>query len=229
MTKVIAHRGASAVRPENTVEAYRHARVLGADMVELDARRTADDSVWVLHDEHLEDGRSFFETLPADLPPHVPSLATALDACEGMGVNIEVKNVPIDVDWDPDERVARATVALVQELGMQERVLVSSFGIGAIDTVHELDPTIPTAFLTPWEVKPETIEQTVRKGHVALHPHEAFVDQELIDRCHALGLAVSCWTLDDPDRMALLVGWGIDGICTNVPDVARKVVDAASP
>jgi glycerophosphoryl diester phosphodiesterase len=227
VTKVIAHRGASAVRPENTVEAYRYAKVLGADMVELDARRTADDSVWVLHDEHLADGRALVDTEPADLPPQVPSLAVALAACEGMDVNIEVKNVPIDGDWDPDERVARATVELVQELGMQDRVLVSSFGVGAIDTVHDLDPSIPTAFLTPFEVTDDVLDQVVGKGHVALHPHEAFVDEGLIQRCHALGLAVNCWTLDDPARMELLVGWGIDGICTNVPDVARKVVDAA--
>lgn len=216
------------MRPENTVDAYHHARVLGADMVELDARRAADDTVWVLHDEHLADGRALLETAPADLPPHVPDLATAIEACEGMDVNVEVKNVPIDGDWDPDERVARYVVALVEEMGVQDRVLVSSFGIGAIDLVHEQAPHVATAFLTPFEVPQETLDMLVARGHGALHPHEAFVTEDLIARCHELGLAVNCWTLDDPGRMATFVEWGIDGICTNVPDVARKVVDAAT-
>jgi glycerophosphoryl diester phosphodiesterase len=227
VTKVIAHRGASAVRPENTLEAFRHARTLGADMVELDARWAADGSVWVLHDEHLPDGRALKDTQPADLPDHVPTLAAAIEACEGMGVNIEVKNVPIDGDWDPDERVARQVVDLVQAMGVQERILVSSFGIGAIDTVHELDPSIATAFLTSYHVDADGLANVKSKGHSALHPNEGFVDEWLLDTCHGLGLQVNTWTLDDPERMALLLGWGLDGICTNVPDVARKVVDAA--
>lgn len=227
MTIVIAHRGASAARPENTVEAFLHARELGADMVELDARRAADDSVWVLHDEHLADGRALLETQPADLPDHVPSLETAIEACEGMEVNVEVKNVPIDGDWDPDERVARQVVALVQRMGVQDRILVSSFGIGAIDCVRELDPSIRTAFLTSYHLDEDGLGGVQAKGHGALHPNEAFVTEELLVTCRGLGLKVNTWTLDDPERMELLVGWGLDGICTNVPDVARAVVDAA--
>jgi glycerophosphoryl diester phosphodiesterase len=228
VTIVIAHRGASAVRPENTVEAFRHARVLGADMVELDARRAADGSVWVLHDEHLPDGSALVTTDPADLPEHVPTLEAAIEACEGMDVNIEVKNVPIDGDWDPDEQVAEQVVALVQRLGVQDRILVSSFGIGAIDRVHELDPTIRTAFLTSYELDEVGLANVKAQGHSALHPYEAFVTEELLAQCHGLGLQVNTWTLDDPERMALLIGWGLDGICTNVPDVARAVVDRRS-
>jgi glycerophosphoryl diester phosphodiesterase len=225
VTIVIAHRGASAVRPENTLEAFRHARVLGADMVELDARRAADGSVWVLHDEHLADGRALVDTAPGELPDHVPTLEAAIEACEGMEVNVEVKNVPIDGDWDPDERVARQVVELVQRMGVQERILVSSFGIGAIDCVHELDPSIRTAFLTSYELDEVGLANVKAQGHSALHPYEAFVTEELLTICDGLGLQVNTWTLDDPERMALLVGWGLDGICTNVPDVARQVVD----
>jgi len=64
--------------------------------VELDARRTAEGDVIVHHDAHLADGRAIVELGAHDLPEHVCSLADALDACEGMSVNIEIKNWPDD-------------------------------------------------------------------------------------------------------------------------------------
>ncbi len=66
---VIAHRGASAARPENTLEAFRHAATLGADWVELDVRRTADDRLTVHHDAVLPDGRAIVHLAAGDLPP----------------------------------------------------------------------------------------------------------------------------------------------------------------
>ena len=48
--------------------------------------------------------------------------------------------------------------------------------------------------------------------------------QRFVDRCHAAGLLVNTWTCDDPARMRELIEWGIDGICTNVPDIARAVI-----
>ncbi len=72
---VIAHRGASAAAAENTIEAFALAAELGADGVELDARRTADGQVVVHHDAHLPDGRVIVDLSAADLPAHVPTLA----------------------------------------------------------------------------------------------------------------------------------------------------------
>src|SRR3954466_8935464 len=106
MVRVIAHRGASAAAPENTVEAFHLAKELGADWVELDARRTADGAVVVHHDAHLADGRAIVDLRRSDLPAHVCDLADALDACDGMSVNIEIKNWPDDVDFDPTDAVA---------------------------------------------------------------------------------------------------------------------------
>src|SRR3954452_24949160 len=108
-TRIFAHRGASARYTENTVSAFQGARDLGADWVELDVRRTADGALAVSHDATLGDGQVVVETLAADLPPAVPSLADALDACAGMGVNVEIKNWPADVDYDADAAIA-ATV-----------------------------------------------------------------------------------------------------------------------
>ncbi|MCU1352612.1 MAG: glycerophosphoryl diester phosphodiesterase [Acidimicrobiales bacterium] len=228
MRKVIAHRGASAAAPENTVEAFALARELGADWVELDARRTADGAIVVHHDAVLPDGRVIVELDRAELPSSVCDLATALDACAGMRVNIEIKNVPIDPDHDPSEAVAAGVVAEVARRGARDEVLVSSFSRATIDRVVELDAAIPTAFLyfaAPDDAA-ELAGRIAAAGHDALHPWDGIVDAALVEAGHGAGLEVNVWTVDDPDRMRALLGLGVDGLCTNVPDVARRIVDA---
>jgi glycerophosphoryl diester phosphodiesterase len=231
MVRVIAHRGASAAAPENTIEAFHLARELGADWVELDARRTRDGRVIVHHDAELPDGRVIVETDRADLPASVPDLADALDACEGMSVNIEIKNWPADPDFDETEALAHHVAALVAERGLHDRVLVSCFHYPTIQRLHELDPTIPTAFLhllidRDWSALAADVAAA---GHTALHPWDVVVDAALVDAAKAAGLEVNVWTVDDPERMAQLIALGVDGICTNVPDVARAVVDRVAP
>lgn len=224
--KVIAHRGASAAKRENTLEAFTHARVLGADWVELDVRRTADGAMAVHHDAHLPDGRALVATAAADLPPHVPSLAAALDTCAGMGVNVEIKNWPDDVDFDADAALAAQVVEVLDTRGRRDRVLVSCFHLGTLDRVRALDASLPTAWLVEpvsWDAR-RGIDALVRHGHGALHPHWSMVDGPLVVACHGAGVAVHVWTVDDPDEMRRLAGLGVDGICTNVPDVLVSVL-----
>ncbi len=83
--QVFAHRGASAARPENTLDAFRHARELGADWVELDVRAHRATTRFVVHhDAHLPDGRALGRPRSAELPASVPTLDEALDACAGL-------------------------------------------------------------------------------------------------------------------------------------------------
>ncbi|NLD77624.1 MAG: glycerophosphodiester phosphodiesterase [Acidimicrobiales bacterium] len=228
MVKVIAHRGASAAAPENTIEAFLLARELGADWVELDARRTADDRIVVHHDAELADGRTICELRRNELPDHVCELHEALDACAGMSVNIEVKNFPDDADFDPSESVARAVVELVRQRGAHGDVLISCFHRPTIDVVRQLDPSIRTAMLgySPAGSWSEWAEDLAAAGHTTMHPWYPLADAEMIDAAHAAGLEVNVWTVNDPDHMKELVERGVDGLCTDVPDVARGVVDA---
>lgn len=230
MVRVIAHRGASAAAPENTLEAFRLARTLGADWVELDARRTLDGAVIVHHDAHLADGRAIVELARSELPDHVCDLTDALDACEGMSINIEIKNWSADPDFDEGEAIARYVVELVQARALHHRVLVSCFHYPTIELVRSLDPEIDTAFLhllidRSW---PELAADVAAAGHTALHPWDGLVDADLMAATKAEGLEVNVWTVDDPMRMAELIALGVDGLCTNVPDVARRVVDEAA-
>ena len=231
MTLVIAHRGASAAEAENTVAAFSAARELGADWVELDVRRSADGALVVLHDAALPDGRDVHAVPRSTIDPSVPSLAEALDACTGMGVNIEIKNLPTEAAYDPTMVLAREVVAEVRRRGDPEGYLVSCFDLATVDAVHELAPEVPTAVLVLDPAAAavggvDAVEVAATRGHVALHPWVPFVDEALIERAHAAGLTVNTWTIDDPERIGELAGWGIDGIVTNVPDVAREALDA---
>jgi glycerophosphoryl diester phosphodiesterase len=220
---VIAHRGASARFAENTVDAFRGARTLGADWVELDVRRTADGGLAVHHDAHLPDGRAIVEVDEADLPGTVPDLVTALDACEPLGVNVEIKNLPGDPDFDPACRIVAKVAPIVA--ARAQRILVSSFHAETLDLLRDLEPSVATALLTFALHEPvRTVDAVAAAGHSAIHPFDATVDAGLVATCHDLGLAVNVWTVDDPGRIAELAALGVDGIVTNVPDVARDVL-----
>lgn len=226
MADIWAHRGASRAKPENTLEAFLEAKAQGADGVELDVRRTRDGAMAIHHDAALPDGRNVFELDVADLPPDVPLLDAALDACAGMLVNIEIKNVPVDVDHDPTERMAEAVVTLVTELGLRQSVLVSSFSLETIDRVRTLDPSIPTGYLTSarWN-QVHALERAVAGGHSAIHPMDPVVNPELVRLAHDAGVRVNTWTVDNPDRIRWLVDeCGVDAVITNVPDVARAAL-----
>ncbi len=225
---VIAHRGASASHPENTIEAFAAAADQGADWVELDVRRTADGALAVHHDPHLADGRAIVDCAAADLPASVPDLAAAVRACGSMGVNVEIKNDPGEPDWDPTHAVARAAMPVIADLLAPDRVLVTSFTPGDVDLVAALDPEMPTGLLTVATGADvlRDLEAAHRGGHVAYHPHVATVTAELIERAHELGLILNTWTIDDPDRIAELAGFGIDGVVTNDPALGRRVIDS---
>lgn len=222
---VIAHRGASADAPENTVEAYRLAGEQGADWVELDARRTADGHLAVLHDAVLADGRTLVECNRADLPASVPSLAEALDACAGMGVNIEIKNWIDDPDYDAADSVADGVVQLLADRGGTDEVLISSFTDHTVERVRTTAPHLGTAWLIH-SSSPDAVEYAVAGGHRAIHPWDQGTTAPGVSAARSAGLDVNVWTVDDPDRMRELIAMGVTGIVTNVPALAREIVDA---
>lgn len=223
MTSVIAHRGASRACRENTVDAFREAARLGADAVELDARVTADARVAVLHDAVLADGRVLRDTVSADLPGDVALLGGALDACDGMWVNIELKNSPGDPDFDEDHQLADLVVAELTARGELQRWLLSSFNPRTLARCRHLAPGLRTAWLVE-EATDDTLARCVDDGHVAVHPWVDTVTRQQVERCHAMGLELNTWTCNDADRMAELIAAGVDGICTDVPDVAVRVL-----
>jgi len=225
--QVIAHRGASKVERENTLAAFRRAGEMGADAVELDVRRTADGKMAIHHDAHLPDGRVICNVNASELPEYVPLLPEALDACAGMWVNIEIKNHPIDADYDPNDTLAATIAAHLAERGEDNRWLISAFNRPTIDAMRTFRPEVRTAWLTEgvrasdWE---RVARDLAHSGHIALHPYVKHLDEGCVSAFHAAGLQVNSWTVDNPADMRRIIGWGIDGICTNVPDIALSVL-----
>lgn len=222
---VYGHRGASAQAPENTIEAYELAGAMGADGVEIDVRLSADGHLVLNHDPVLADGRLIVETPRAELPASVPDLATALDACAGMVVNIEIKNIPGEADFDPAGGIVEPVLALLADRrdggGVRDELLVSSFHLPTVDLVRDLAPDLRTGFLTLLEPAPlDGLAMAADGGHDAYHPLHFFVDEPLLEAAEGAGIEVNTWTVDDPERMRQLAGWGVDGIVTNVPDLA---------
>jgi glycerophosphoryl diester phosphodiesterase len=228
MALVVAHRGASAAHPPgNTLEAFRAAAALGADWVELDVRPTADGALAVHHDAELPDGRTIASLGATELPDWVPRLDASIEACAGMGVNVEIK-----ADCPPETHavLVGATVELLQALAEPRRFLVTSFSWELVNRVHALAPDLATGLLT-YDLRsgPDPVTTALDGGHRAVNPWDPLVDVALVERAHAAGVEVNVWTVDDPERILALVAMGVDAVITNVPDVARDAVATLTP
>lgn len=221
MTAVWAHRGSAAAASENTLEAFRAARVHGADGVELDVRSTADGVLVVHHDAVLGDGRPLALVTAAHLPPWLPTLEAALDECRGLTVDVEVKNLPTEVGFDPDEGTAAGAARLILHMGLAAHTVVSAFSMAAIDAARAAAPGVRTGWLTlAGYDQLDAVTLAADRGHAALHPRHEAVTPELVAAAHRRGLAVHAWTVDDPDDVRRVAACGADAVITNVVPTA---------
>lgn len=213
------------------MEAFSGARTQGADWVELDVRISSDGALVVHHDPIYPDGSVVATTPAGRRPAHVPLLHEALEACEGMGVNVEIKNTPGDLGPEVPHglEVADRVVELVVDRrgsGQDQPILVSSFDELTLARVREGGAGIETGLLV-WDLHndPDAVQRAADCGDVAINPWDPFVDEEFMARCTQLGLRVNAWTVDDPERIARLAELGVHGIITNVPAVALRVLE----
>jgi glycerophosphoryl diester phosphodiesterase len=219
---VLAHRGASAAAPENTIAAFAKARELGADGVELDVRRTADGVLIVHHDPEITGLGPLVDRAFAEIHAAHPSVATfdeAVAALAGLVVNAEVKCLPWEIDADRDGTVMRATIdALSSHEGP---AIVSSFDLAAVDLARTYAPDLPTAWLTHGQAVPAAARIASDHGHQWLNPDAVSAlatGAGGIDAAHTAGVQVSVWTVDDPDDVRTLAAAGVDMLISNVPD-----------
>ena len=226
---VIAHRGASADFPENSLDAFSGAFEQGADWIELDVRRTKDGVLVVHHDAHLSDGRLIKDLDSHLLPEEVPSLADAFEASESMGVNVEIKHLPGEPDFEERDLVCEAVVGLVKAYRTDDKILVSSFDMNAINRIKETDHSIPTGWLVAERNDVNQIlDRTEAHNHRSINPWDGLVDETLVRQAQSRGLTVNVWTVDDERRILQLCDWGVDGIITNFPGRAVKIINQES-
>jgi glycerophosphoryl diester phosphodiesterase len=230
MTAVFAHRGFTQGITENTLEAFAEARARGADGVELDVRRSRDGALVVHHDAEIEGVGTISELAVHDLPEYVPLLGEALETCDGMRVNVEIKNLPGEPGFEADHAIARAVVDTLHdcELAERERVVVSSFNRDTVEAVLAADSNLATGWLLPGMADPlAVLDEAVERGFTALHPFVLGVTGELVERAHAAGLAVNTWTVNDPAHMRAMCELGVDVIITDHLEEALEVAQAA--
>jgi len=216
ITAVFAHRGCTDGFLENTLEAFAEAKRLGADGVELDVRLTADGALAIHHDPLIDGlGPVAGLTVP-ELPRHVPLLADALAVCEGMVVNVEIKNGPGEPGHDPRETVAAVTAAAVAEAGWTDRVIVSSFQEATLRAVQAADSRLPLGILWPFLTDIEAgLAQAVEEGWSAVHPFVTEAGPELVKRAQGAGLSVNVWTVNARHDLSALVQLGVEAVITD--------------
>ena len=236
MTAVWAHRGCSEAEAapsspvENTLEAFIEARRVGADGVELDVRLTADGALAVHHDADIVGVGEIATLCVHDLPPHVPLLADVLAVCDGLVVNVEIKNAPQDPGHDPSEAVAALTATAIEEAGWIDRVLVSSFQLSTLRAVQVADGRLPLGALWGFDARPEeALAEAVAEGFRAVHPFVSFVTPGLVASAHHAGLAVNVWTVNSDDDLSAMAALGVDTVITDRPRAALAVAAGRRP
>jgi glycerophosphoryl diester phosphodiesterase len=228
---VIAHRGASGLRPENTLPAFALALEQGADMIETDLHRTRDGAVVVTHDEELAGlgGRGAVDeatlaevrALDAGGGERVPTLDEMLDAFgPRIAFNLELKR---GVRGEHPGLEA-AALAAVERRGLLEGTLFSSFYDPVLRRLRDLCAAARIGLLLSRRFPDGALARARALRAEALHPERALVDGELVRAAHGEGLAVYVFTVDAPDEMRRLLDLGADGLFTNYPDRLRAVL-----
>ena len=237
MTQIFAHRGASGYAPENTLEAFNMAAQMGAEGVELDVHLTLDGEIVVAHDESidrvsdgsgriakmtLEDLRKyhFNRAFPEFLHATIPTLKEVFELLKNtrMTINIELKNSIVYY-----EQLEEKCLSLVREMGMEKRVLFSSFNHYSIARMVQLAPDIPCGLLydatlyRPWEY-------ASRLKVAAIHPHfsELQVEGE-VEEAHRNNLMVNVWTVNSMTDIRKCLKLKPDIMITNYPDRALEI------
>jgi glycerophosphoryl diester phosphodiesterase len=235
---VVAHRGASAEDAENTIEAFERAVAVGTDAVEFDVRLTADGHPIVMHDADVSrttDGVGLVRELTvADVRAlrittrdggrcGVPSLEEALRCLSGRaGVDIEIKNVPGDPDFEHDrERAVEATLGCLHDVAFVGSVLVSSFNPFSIAAVKALAPEVDTGLLTEFATDARAgLGFAHDAGHDWILPFVGKAREAggaFADDVHAAGMRLGVWVVDDPVAAVELWRSGVDAVATNDP------------
>jgi len=228
---VIAHRGASAHRPENTLPAFELAVAQCADMIETDLHRTRDGAIVITHDEDLSGlggrgeiaGATLAEirSLDAGGGEPVPTLDEILDRFgPRIAFNLELKRAT-DADYDGLEAQA---LEAVEARGLLGRTLWSSFYDTVLARLRALAPDARVGLLISSRYPIHIVERARELGAEAIHPEASVVSAALVEEAHAAGLAVYVFTVDDPAQMRQLLALGVDGLFTNHPDRMRALV-----
>ncbi|NLA77312.1 MAG: glycerophosphodiester phosphodiesterase [Clostridiales bacterium] len=244
MAKVIAHRGASKVCPQNTIPAFKKAVEMGADGFENDVHLTKDGRIVVCHNYNIDDtstGSGYINDLTFDelrsydfgsyFSPEfagtkIPTLEEFLDVAR----DVELINIEIKGPRDGNLEIVKRTIDMVKDFGLFDRLLISSFDDNCLIACKEIDPLTQTGLL--YSPDSPIIERIFddQLGFAknlrcdAVHPLFFYVDEEYVEESHKLGMKVNPWTTDTETIINAMLDFGCDGLITDYPDLARKII-----
>lgn len=236
-TAIWAHRGASAYAPENTLEAFMLAHRMQADGIELDIHMTKDGQIVVAHDETVERcsnglGRiidltleelkslDFSHGINGYSGIRIPTLKEVLSFMKGnaLFLNIEIKSGLVQY-----EGIEQKTVELVKKMGMENRVIYSSFNHYSLILLRRYEPAARIGLLySEAMVDPHVYAQHLKAN--AIHPYfPTLMVPGALEGCRTRGIQVHPWTVNEPEHILWMLKENVDAIITNNPDVAYKI------
>lgn len=239
-TQITAHRGYSAVAPENTLYAFEEAVAVGADYIELDVQLTADDQLVVFHDKTIErttDGEGELSKMTYEELQEFSAgswfskdgefddakIVLLSDVLETVGddilLNIEIKN------HGNVTKTAEKTVEVIEEYGIERSCYVTSFSYSALKTVKKSNPKIKTALIA--NVASSTSFSQL-KYIDAVSLNYIFINSSIVNMAHQNGKRVFVWTVDGRSDIQHMIAMGVDNIITNRPDRVSDIVTSNS-
>jgi glycerophosphoryl diester phosphodiesterase len=239
---VIAHRGDSAHRPENTLASFQSALEVGAALVEFDVQLTRDGHVVVIHDPTVDrttNGRgrvgemSLVElrALSAGYPDRfgssyagerIPTLAEVLAFLRGrVRAMVEIKTD--SVSDDAVGGIEARTVEEVRRQGMTGDLALISFDTRALRRCRELAPEIVRGHLFARR-REEDVAACLAVGAHVMMPEKGTLSDEMRDRARSAGLKLATWVVDDPDELAALQRFELYGVASNRPGVMLEAL-----
>ena len=236
----IAHRGASAYEPENTLRAFARAIQMGATMLELDIHLSRDGQPVVIHDAEVSrttKGKGQvndmtlkqIKELDAGKGERVPTLAEVIDLTRGRAkLYIELKG----------QRTPGPVMEMLNSMAFVNQVIVNSFYPWLIQKTKFLDPMIRTSMLIRREDREaDFVEWALAVAADYVHPcwedemptPHKLLTPDMIANIRRHGLGLITWQEDRPSELRELVKLGVDGICTNTPDVLAAIIKEQAP
>lgn len=235
----IAHRGFSAVYPENTLLSFNKALELGVDHLELDLQVTFDGHLVVMHDRTVDrttNGSGEVSDLSLAEIRELDAGVWRGDAFAGERVPtyedvIEKLDAPAvlvtELKFRGNDDI-RKVIDTIESHGVADRVVISSFDLDKLPELRRQAPDLPTTALlqTDDTTIEQKIELTKRLGCDTIGPRCSDTTKELVDAAHEAGLIVRAWGLgrDEGPELRRMIALGVDGMTTDRPDVLQKIL-----
>jgi glycerophosphoryl diester phosphodiesterase len=243
---VISHRGANQIAPQNTLEAFKRSILFHVDGFETDVHLTKDEIPVICHNytvdktsngkgeisshtlDELRDmdfGSYFHHSYKGTKMPTLDEFLSLLEKATFKILNIEIKS-PKDKNY----RIVGKVLESVKEHGLYDKLLVSSFDPEVLVDVKEEDESCKTGFLyspdklLALKMWNKAVDFAKSIGADALHPHQVYVSKEYVEEAHENNIMVNPWTVNKQKDIIKMVEYGVDGIITDVPNIAKKVI-----